>query len=209
MTMKCLVCKAGVGVALAGAVVVGGVAVSNAPAVAADQRESDSVQEKSSYVLGYTMPLLDGSEQDLKAYEGKVILIVNTASKCGLTPQYEEIQALYEAKKADGFVVLGFPANNFMGQEPGSDKQIAEFCTKEYGVTFPMFSKVSVKGDDACDLYKQLTSQPSPIGGEIQWNFDKFLVDRSGHVVARFSPRTKVTDDAVKAKIDELMKRGG
>jgi glutathione peroxidase len=208
MIMKCLVCKAGVGVALAGAALIGAVSMVNAPAVAAEQAKSDTVN-KSSYVLGYTMPLLDGSEQDLKAYEGKVILIVNTASKCGLTPQYEEIQALYEAKQADGFVVLGFPANNFMGQEPGSNKQIAEFCTQNYGVTFPMFSKVSVKGDDACELYKQLTTQPSPIGGEIQWNFDKFLVDRTGHVVARFSPRTKVTDEAIQNKIDELMKRGG
>ncbi len=207
--MKCLLCNAGVGAALVGAVVAAAVSMSNAPAVAAEPENTAAVETKSSYVLGYTMQLLDGTEQDLNAYEGKVILIVNTASKCGLTPQYKEIQELYEAREADGFVVLGFPANNFLGQEPGTDKQIAEYCTTDYGVTFPMFSKVSVKGDDMCDLYKQLIAQPSPVGGEIQWNFDKFLVDRSGHVVARFSPRTKVTDEAVQKKIDELMKSGG
>ncbi len=204
--MKCSMCKTGVGLALAGAAAVGIASMTGPVAVAANPEKTD-MTEQSSYVLGYTMPRLDGTEQPLKEYEGKVILIVNTASKCGLTPQYEEIQALYDGKKGEGFVVLGFPANNFMGQEPGTDKQIAEFCSQNYGVTFPMFSKVSVKGDDACALYKQLTSQPSPIGGEIQWNFDKFLVDRSGNVVARFSPRTKVTDDAFKAKLAELLRQ--
>ncbi len=205
--MMCPMCKAGVGMALAGALAIGAGSLAGAQA-AAPEPEQGVAKEKSSYVLGHTMSRLDGTEQDLKEYRGKVILIVNTASKCGLTPQYEEIQALYEAKQDEGFVVLGFPANNFMGQEPGSDKQIAEFCSQNYGVTFPMFSKVSVKGDDACDLYKQLVAQPSPIGGEIQWNFDKFLVDRNGNVVARFSPRTKVTDEAVQARLNELLKQG-
>lgn len=170
---------------------------------------AEAASAPSAYVLGYEMPLLEGGAQDLGAFKGSVVLIVNTASKCGLTPQYKELQALYDAKKADGLVVLGFPANNFMNQEPGSDEQIAEFCERNYGVTFPMFSKVSVKGDDICPLYKQLTTQPSPIGGEIQWNFDKFLVDREGKVVARFSPRTQPSDPALVAKIDELLARKG
>jgi len=161
------------------------------------------------YVLGYEMPLLDGASQDLATYKGKVVMIVNTASKCGLTPQYEGLEALYKAKKDEGFVILGFPANNFRDQEPGTNKQIAEFCAQNYGVTFPMFSKVSVKGDDICPLYAQLTSQPAPIGGEIRWNFDKFLVDRAGRVVARFDPRTTPSDPALRAKIDELLKSGG
>ncbi|MBX3351307.1 MAG: glutathione peroxidase [Phycisphaeraceae bacterium] len=155
------------------------------------------------------MPLIDGQQQDLAAFKGKVILIVNTASRCGLTGQYAGLQELYENKEAEGFVILGFPANNFQGQEPGSDEQIAEFCKTNFGVSFPMFSKISVKGDDATPLYRQLTSQPAPIGGDIRWNFDKFLVDREGNVVARFDPRTKPDDKNLLSTIDELLRRGG
>lgn len=157
-------------------------------------------------VLGFTMKRLNGSEESLGAYKGKVILIVNTASKCGLTPQYKGLESLYEAKKDAGFVILGFPANNFMGQEPGTDAEISEFCAKNYGVTFPMFSKISVKGADQHPLYKTLTGLPEPLGGEIKWNFDKFLVDKSGKVVARFGPKTAPDDKDLVAKIDELVK---
>lgn len=155
--------------------------------------------------LDRTMTRLDGGEQDLRSYRGQVVMIVNTASRCGLTPQYSKLQSLYEKKKDAGFVVLGFPANNFMGQEPGTDLEISEFCTANYGVTFPMFSKISVKGDDQDPLYAMLTSLPEPLGGEIRWNFDKFLLDRSGNVVARFSPRTAPDDAEVLKKIDELL----
>jgi glutathione peroxidase-family protein len=118
------------------------------------------------YVLGYEMPLINGEDQPLEDYKGQVVLMVNTASKCGLTPQYEGLQALYDDKGEDGLVILSFPANNFGKQEPGSNDEIAEFCTENFGVTFPMFEKISVKGDDAHPLYVQLAEQPEPIGGE-------------------------------------------
>lgn len=156
-------------------------------------------------VLSHTMKRLDGSEESLGVYKGKVVLIVNTASKCGLTPQYKGLEELYKAKQDAGLVILGFPANNFMGQEPGTDAEISAFCAKNYGVTFPMFSKISVKGADQHPLYKTLTGMPEPIGGEIKWNFDKFLVDRTGKVVARFGPKTTPSDAALTAKIDELL----
>ena len=203
--MGCMLCKTGIALAVGASLAIGAaskVGASEEPPVAEAETESP-------YVLGHEMPLLEGGVQDLAEFKGKVVLIVNTASKCGLTPQYKELQALYDEKKDSGLVILGFPANNFMNQEPGSNEQIAEFCERNYGVTFPMFAKVSVKGDDICPLYKQLTSQPSPIGGEIQWNFDKFLVDREGNVAARFSPRTKPADKAFIAKIDELLAREG
>lgn len=212
--MACMLCRTGVALAAIGLAAVAGIALTSgdnataAPPAPLTPPEATPVTE-GPYVLGYTMPLLDGQQQDLSAFKGKVILIVNTASRCGLTGQYAGLQELYENKEAEGFVVLGFPANNFLGQEPGTDEQIAEFCKKNFGVSFPMFSKVSVKGDDACPLYRQLTSQPEPIGGDIRWNFDKFLVDRDGKVVARFDPRTKPDDSRLLSKIDELLRQGG
>lgn len=157
------------------------------------------------YVLGYTVKDIDGNDVDLAKYKGKVVMIVNVASKCGLTKQYEGLQKLYEEKQGDGLVILGFPANNFKGQEPGTEEEIKEFCTGTYGVTFPMMSKVSVKGEDAHPLYKQLSAQPAPIGGEPQWNFTKFLVDREGNVVARFEPKTTPEDAGLRKKVDELL----
>lgn len=159
----------------------------------------------SPYVLSYTMTRIDGTAERLDAYKGKVILLVNVASKCGLTPQYEALQSLYESKKEKGFVVLAFPANNFMGQEPGTNEEIAAFCESKYNVTFPMFEKVSVKGKDACELYKQLASLPKPLGGEPSWNFTKFLIDREGNVVQRFEPRTKPDAKELVSRIDELL----
>jgi len=140
------------------------------------------------YVLGHEMRRLDGDVELLGKYEGRVLLLVNVASKCGNTPQYEGLQSLYETYHERGFEVLGFPANNFLGQEPGSDAEIAEFCKQNYGVTFPMFSKISVKGEDMHPLYTQLTTQPEPIGGEVRWNFQKYLIDRDGNVVKKFDP---------------------
>jgi glutathione peroxidase len=156
-------------------------------------------------VLDLTMKRLDGSEQNLADYKGQVVLIVNTASKCGLTPQYDGLEKLYDTYKDRGFTVLGFPANDFMGQEPGTDAQIGEFCRATYGIRFPMFSKITVKGDEMHPLYKQLTSQPAPIGGPIQWNFQKYLLDRSGTVVAKFDPKTKPEDPSLVGKIEELL----
>lgn len=156
----------------------------------------------------FTMKDIDGNEVKLETFKGKVILIVNTASKCGLTPQYEGLQALYDKYKERGFVVLGFPANNFRGQEPGTDKEIKEFCTINYKVTFPMFSKISVLGEDKHPFYKFLTEKETnpEFAGEITWNFEKFLADRNGKIIARFSPRIKPDDEKIIQAIEKALK---
>lgn len=146
---------------------------------------------------------LDGSEADLSAYAGKVALVVNVASKCGLTPQYEGLEALYEERKEDGLVVLGFPSNDFMGQEPGTAEEILEFCSTTYGVSFPLMAKVQVKGDGRDEIYNWLVA-----GGleEPTWNFTKYLVGRDGKVLARFAPRTKPDDPEMLAAIETALK---
>jgi glutathione peroxidase len=138
----------------------------------------------------FTMKTIDGNEQSLRAYEGKAVLVVNVASKCGLTPQYEGLEKLYE-RFGNGFAVLGFPCNQFGAQEPGSDADIQTFCTTNYGVRFPMFSKIEVNGNGAHPLYRWLTAESTaPDGpGVIQWNFAKFLIGKDGRVLARFSPK--------------------
>ncbi|CAN0597251.1 unnamed protein product [Laminaria digitata] len=148
-------------------------------------------QPVSNYVLGYEMETITGEKIKLESFKGKVVMMVNVASKCGLTPQYAGLENLYKAHKAEGLVIIGFPANNFMGQEPGTNEEIAQFCTEKFGVTFPMMAKISVKGKDAHPLYKQLAAQAEPVGGEPSWNFDKFVINRKGEVVERFGPRTK------------------
>lgn len=161
----------------------------------------------SNSVHQFTMQSIDGEDISLSQYKGKVMLIVNTASKCGLTPQYEELEALYREKKGQGLVILGFPANNFAHQEPGSNEEIAEFCQKNYGVSFPMFSKISVKGDDMHPLYQFLT-QKSKNGVEdsdVSWNFQKYLLDQNGVLQAVISPRKSVTDKDVLAQINALL----
>lgn len=157
---------------------------------------ADSPQKS---VLDFTMKNIEGEDVPLSMYKGKVIMIVNVASKCGLTPQYEGLQKLYEKYEERGLIILGFPANNFNNQEPGTDEEIKGFCTKNYGVTFPMFSKISVKGDDIDDLYTFLTSEKTNPGfsGEIAWNFNKFLIDRTGKVIYRFEPKVKPESDEV------------
>jgi glutathione peroxidase len=149
-------------------------------------------------VLQFKMKDIDGNDVDLSKYAGNVLLIVNTASKCGFTPQYKSLQELYEKYQSKGFYVLGFPCNDFGAQEPGSESQIKKFCTEKYAVTFPLFAKVKVKGKDACDLYKFLTSEKTDprFAGEIPWNFTKFLIDRDGKVIGRF----KHSDDPLKNK---------
>jgi glutathione peroxidase len=156
-------------------------------------------------LYGFTMKRLDGAEQSLADYRGQVLLLVNTASKCGFTPQYEGLEKLYEHHRESGFAVLGFPSNDFRQQEPGSDSEIARFCKASYGVSFPMFSKIEVRGDGAHPLYRWLTGLPDPVGGPVKWNFQKYLVDRSGAVVARFDPAVPPDDPALLARIDSLL----
>lgn len=150
----------------------------------------------------FTMTDIEGKEVQLSDYAGKTVLIVNVASKCGLTPQYEGLQQLYAQYEKDGLVVLGFPANNFMGQEPGSDEEIKAFCSSNYNVTFPMFSKISVKGKDMHPLYQFLTTITD---SKVQWNFQKYLVDKDGNVVTYFSPRTQPMDEEVIAAIKQQL----
>ncbi len=143
----------------------------------------------------FTATTLSGEGRDLSAYAGDVVLVVNTASKCGFTPQYAGLEELYAAHKDDGFVVLGFPCNQFGGQEPGSEEEIGEFCQLNYGVTFPMFEKVDVNGDDAHPLFTWLKKEKSGLlGGKIKWNFTKFLIGRDGQVIDRYAPTTKPED---------------
>jgi glutathione peroxidase len=157
-------------------------------------------------VLQYKMKSLAGDEVDLARYQGRVLLIVNTASKCGYTPQYKDLEAVYRKYHDKGFDVLGFPANNFKGQEPGTDEQIAEFCEKSFGVTFPMFSKVSVLGGDQAPLFQYLTAH-APETGDIKWNFEKFLIARDGKVVGRFRSKANPSGDEVTKAIEaELSK---
>ena len=135
---------------------------------------------------------MQGKETGMDTYKGKTVLVVNTASKCGLTPQYEGLEALYRKHKDKGLVVLGFPSNQFANQEPGDEKSIAEGCLLNYGVTFPMFSKTDVNGPDAHPLFKYLRSElPGVLSNKIRWNFTKFLIDAEGSPVKRFSPATK------------------
>lgn len=160
-------------------------------------------------VLDFTMKGIDGKPVKLDSYKGKVILIANVASKCGYTPQYEGLQALYKKYESQGLVVLGFPANNFLGQEPGSNEEIQTFCKLKYNVTFPMFSKISVKGDDIDPLYRYLTSKETnpEFGGDITWNFNKFLIDRSGKVVARFETKEKPEGEKIVGAIESALKK--
>lgn len=164
-----------------------------------------AAEEASKELLDLSARRLAGSEEPLSRYRGKVLLIVNTASECGYTPQYAGLEALYERYRDKKFSVLGFPSNDFGEQEPGDDRQIGAFCKSNYGVEFPMFSKVRVLGTDAHPVYAYLTSLPKPIGGPVEWNFQKYLVDRKGNVVARFESETKPNDPALVAAIEHLL----
>ena len=160
--------------------------------------------------LDFKMDSIDGKSVDLSKYKGEVVLIVNVASKCGLMPQYEQLEAVYKKYKGKGFEVLGFPANQFLSQEPGTNKEISEFCTSKFGIDFPMFAKIVVKGNGIDPLYQFLTSKESNPGfdGDITWNFEKFLIGRDGKVVKRFSPKTKPdAPEVVEAIEAELAKK--
>jgi glutathione peroxidase len=161
-----------------------------------------------SNVLEFTLNSIDGKPAPLAAYKGKVVMIVNVASKCGFTPQYKGLEELYEKYKDQGLVILGFPANNFMGQEPGTNEEIKTFCSTKYNVTFPMYTKVSVKGTDQAPIYQFLTDKAAnpSTGGEIKWNFTKFLVSRDGTVIGRFEPAVKPDSSEVISAIEKALK---
>src|ERR1700730_8083741 len=159
---------------------------------------------------GSSFPLnaIDGKPAPLGDYRGKVALLVNVASQCGYTPQYSALETVYEKYKDQGLVILGFPANNFGAQEPGTNAEIKTFCTRKYSVTFPMYAKVSVKGADQAPLYAYLTNDtPAGINGEIKWNFTKFLVDRNGNVVQRFEPAVTPDSQEVIGAIEKQLKQ--
>jgi glutathione peroxidase len=158
-------------------------------------------------IYDFTLKSIDGQTTPLSEYKGKVVLLVNVASRCGFTPQYTALEATYEKYKSKGLVIVGIPANNFMGQEPGTDQEIKTFCSAKYNVTFPMMHKLSVKGDDQTPLYQFLTSKSDDpkFAGEIKWNFTKFLFDRNGNPVARFEPATKPDSPEVVAAIEAAL----
>jgi glutathione peroxidase len=162
-----------------------------------------------SSVHDFTLDSLKGEPMPLASFKGKVMLAVNVASQCGYTPQYEGLQALYMKYKDQGLVVAGFPANNFGGQEPGSNEEIGAFCKSKYGVTFPMFSKISVKGSDIAPLYRYLTDKTAnpKTGGDIQWNFTKFLIDRNGKVIQRFEPDVEPLSPELESAVAAALKK--
>lgn len=163
--------------------------------------------EKSVY--DFSMKTIDGKTVPLSAYKGKVLLIVNVASRCGFTPQYKDLEALYRKYETRGFTILGFPANNFGGQEPGTDSEIKEFCTANYGVTFPLFSKISVRGEDQDPLYRYLTSDEAnpATGGDVKWNFQKYLVGRDGKVRAKFLSRVTPLSEELTSAVETALKQ--
>ena len=166
------------------------------------QAQNQNLMEKTIYQ--FKVEDIEGNMFDLKSLKGKKVMIVNTASKCGLTPQYEQLEELYKTYKDDNFMIIGFPANNFASQEPGTDKEIAQFCERNYGVTFPMMSKISVKGEDIHPLYQFLT-QKSENGfsdSQVAWNFQKYLINEEGEVVKVIDPRTLPNDEEIVSWIE-------
>jgi glutathione peroxidase len=169
------------------------------PVISQEANKSSKKAADKKSIYDFKVETIDGDEFDFATLKGKKIMIVNTASKCGFTPQYKELEALYQKYGSEKFVIVGFPANNFMSQEPGSNKDIKEFCTKNYGVTFPMMSKISVKGDDMAPIYKWLTqkSQNGVQDSEVQWNFQKYLIDEKGNLVEVIPPKEKPSSEKV------------
>jgi glutathione peroxidase len=156
------------------------------------------------HLYDFTMDNIDGKPVNLGLYRGKVLLVVNTASFCGNTPQYSDLQALYEQYNEKGFEILAFPANNFGQQEPGTNEEIKSFCFTKYSLTFPLFSKISVKGADKHPLYQYLTEQ-SQFPGEVEWNFQKYLVDRSGNIVGRYPHRMKPLSPEIVKEVERVL----
>lgn len=157
------------------------------------EKSNTKASGKKQSIYQFTVKDISGNDFKLKSLKGKKVMIVNVASKCGLTPQYTQLQEVYEKYKDKNFVIIGFPANNFLSQEPGTNDEIAGFCKKNYGVTFPMMSKISVKGDDQHDLYKFLTSEAKNAfaDSKVKWNFQKYLIDENGYVCGVVKPKTK------------------
>ncbi len=173
----------------------------------ADSGMEHDMKIKSFYEIDVTD--IDGNVVNLGKYKDHVVMFVNTASKCGYTPQYEGLQNIYDKYKDRGFVILGFPANNFGGQEPGTNEEIKDFCTLRYKVTFPMFAKISVKGDDQHELYQYLTKseENTSLAGEITWNFNKFLADSEGNLIARFSSKDTPESEEVTGAIETALQK--
>ena len=167
-------------------------------------RRNNKADNMASKLYSFTVKTIDGKDRSLAEYKGKVVLIVNVASECGFTPQYKGLQEIYQKYKDKGFVILGFPSNDFGAQEPGTDPEIKQFCESKYSVTFDMFSKIDVKGSDQAPLYKYLTSE-CDVHHDITWNFNKFLVDRSGNVVNYFPSKVTPTDTTLTKRIEELL----
>ncbi|HEY9231656.1 MAG TPA: glutathione peroxidase [Blastocatellia bacterium] len=178
-------------------------------AIAASSRANNKTETATvaNSIYDFTLKNIDGKETSLGDYRGKALLVVNVASRCGYTPQYEGLEKLYLKYKDRGLVVVGFPANNFMGQEPGTNEEIKTFCSLKYNVTFPMFSEISVKGDDIHPLFKYLTDKQSDpqFGGDVKWNFNKFLVGRDGRIIGRFEPAVKPESPEVTQAIEHAL----
>ncbi|MGI9515841.1 MAG: glutathione peroxidase [Pirellulaceae bacterium] len=170
-------------------------------------QESATDEAAAPTALNFTMQTIEGEDKVLGDYLGQVVVVVNVASRCGLTPQYEKLQSLHEKYSEQGLAILGFPCNQFAEQEPGSNEEIATFCRDNYNVGFDMFSKIDVNGDDSCELYQHLRSlEIEPAGtGDIKWNFEKFVLDREGNVIARFGPRTDPMSDEFVAAIEKAL----
>lgn len=168
---------------------------------------SVSLMAQSKSFYDFKVKDIDGNDLDLASFKGKKVLVVNTASKCGLTPQYEDLQKLYEKYGSDDFVIIGFPANNFMNQEPGSNKEIKQFCTSEYSVTFPMMAKISVKGNDIDPLYEWLTTEDlnGVKDSKVKWNFQKYMISEDGQLVDVVYPKTSPMDDQIVNWIEDKM----
>jgi glutathione peroxidase len=187
------------------ALVVGWGLIAGLHSVQADQ-EGQLMVAKTPSIYDFTMDDIDGKPVNLSQYRGKVLLVVNTASFCGNTPQYSDLEKIYETYQEKGFEILAFPANNFGQQEPGTNQEIKTFCFTKYSLTFPLFSKISVKGEDKHPLYRYLTEQ-SPFPGEVEWNFQKYLIDRSGNVVARYHHRTKPLSDEIVRGVETALSK--
>ncbi len=172
--------------------------------LAAGARAADPATTQPS-PLDNTVKDIDGKDVSLADYKGKVVMIVNVASKCGYTPQYKGLEALYTKYKDQGFVILGFPANNFKGQEPGTNEEIKAFCITKYNVTFPMMSKISVKGGDQHPIYKQLTTEK----GDVTWNFNKYLISKDGKILQHFDSKVKPDDAKLTAAVEQALSKDG
>jgi len=184
--------------------IVAGVLVAGVLAQPLPAQEKDKPMPETATLYSFTMNSIDGKPVPLSSYKGNVLLIVNVASFCGYTPQYEDIETIYERYKEKGFRVLAFPANNFGNQEPGTDQEIKEFCRLKYDVSFDVFSKINVKGPDQHPLYRYITTE-SPVRGEVKWNFQKYLVDRNGTIVAMFPTKVKPMDEEFIEKLESLL----